>query len=332
MDSLSSGLVVEVWLDPNAWAPRCEAPIPPGPYDPGMHPVRAGLAEMLENGPLVMSGAVGTELRHRGCPTPLPLWSTAPLIDEPEAVRALHRDYVKAGAQIITASTFRVDRVTLSKVGQAARTRELSKRAVALARQGVADARPAEPVLVAGSIAPVEDCYRPDLVPDEQTLRIEHGVKVGHLVSARASFALIETMNTAREARVALEAAAAGLIPAMVAFVCTPGGRLLSGEPIAEAVKAVEPLEPMAILVNCCAPDVATEALTALRDATTLPHRRLRERPWPARRPERLGLCRRRLAAPVPEACEGLACARCSARRWLLRNESEDDQGTRTSR
>ncbi|MDJ0974629.1 MAG: homocysteine S-methyltransferase family protein [Planctomycetota bacterium] len=236
-----------------------------------MHPVRQGFEAMLADAPLLLSGAVGTELLRRGVATPLPLWATAAMLEAPEVVRSIHADYVSAGARIVTANTFRTDRTTLSKVGLATRTRELNKLAVRLAREGVAAARPTAPILVAGSVAPVEDCYEPDLVPDDRTLTLEHGVRIGHLVAAGAACALIETMNTIREARVALEAANAGNLPAFVSFTCAPGARLLSGEPVAEAVAAVEPLAPLGILVNCCAPDVATEALAQVVEATAIP-------------------------------------------------------------
>ena len=236
-----------------------------------MPSTRTLLEALLAEGPLVLSGGLGTELQRRGAPTPLPLWSTAPLLEAPEIVRTLHRDYVRAGARLVTANTFRTDRVTLGRAGQGARVRELNKLAVRLAREGVAQARPAYPVLVAGSLAPVEDCYRPDLVPADEQLVIEHGIKVGHLVAAGAALAMVETMNTAREARIALEACRAGNLPAMVAFTCGAGARLRSGESIAEAVAAVTPLRPLALLVNCCAPEVATEALIALRTSSDLP-------------------------------------------------------------
>lgn len=236
-----------------------------------MHPVRAGFAELLNTGPVLLSGGLGTELLRRRVPTPLPLWATAALLERPDAVREIHADYVRAGAQLVTANTFRADRVTLAKAGLSKRTRELNKLAVQLAREGVARAAPAGPVLVAGSIAPVEDCYAPDRVPDDRTLVVEHGVRVGHLVASGAACAMVETMNTAREARIALEASAAGNLPAIVSFTCGPGAQLLSGESIVEAVGAVEELEPMAVLINCCAPAVATEALHALQGATPLP-------------------------------------------------------------
>ena len=223
----------------------------------------------LSEGLLLLDGALGTELERRGHPTPLPLWSTTPLLEAPEAVAALHADYVRAGCDIVTANTFRTARASVAPHGHDART--LTKRAVALAREGVAGAASEREVFVAGSLAPVADCYRPDLVPDETTLRVEHGLHVGSLVAARVDLLLIETMNTIREALAALGAARAGLLPAMVSFVVDDEARLLSGEPLADAVAAVLPLEPLAVLVNCCAPASATSAVEVLADTCPLP-------------------------------------------------------------
>lgn len=214
---------------------------------------------------VVLSGACGTELERRGAATPLPLWSAAALIDAPDLVRDVHRDHVRAGADVVTANTFRTLRRTLARAGLDPRgTRALVATAVRLAREGIAAAAPGRRVLVAGSVAPLEDCFRPDLVPDDATLRTEHGLRVGDLVAARADLALVETMNTVREAVAALGACAAAGLPAAVSFTCAPGARVLSGEAVADAVAAVLPLRPLAILVNCCALDVATTALDAI--------------------------------------------------------------------
>lgn len=235
------------------------------------HPIRRAFAELLQEGVVLMGGACGTEIQRRGVPTPLPLWSTAALEIAPDVVREIHADHVRAGARLVTANTFRTDKRTLAKAGQAARARDLTKLAVTLAREGVGRAAPQRPVLIAGSIAPLEDCYRPDLVPDATALRVEHALKVGNLVAAGAPVALVETMNTVREAASALEACAAGNLPALVSFVCRADARLLSGEGLDDAVRALAPLAPLAILVNCCPPAVAEQAVLTLRDLTDLP-------------------------------------------------------------
>src|SRR5262245_3106046 len=168
---------------------------------------RVPISTVLVPGRLVvLSGACGTEILRRGVPTPLPLWSAQALLESPDVVRAIHRDHAAAGSDVLTANTFRTDRRTLAKAGLRERTRELVHLAVRLAREGAAEGAPGRMLLVAGSVAPLEDCYRPDLVPPDSSLRAEHGARVGDLVSAGVDFALIETMNTVREACAALGA------------------------------------------------------------------------------------------------------------------------------
>lgn len=232
---------------------------------------REALNDMLAQGPILGPGALGTELARRGVPTPMPLWSAAALDTHPDLVRDIHAGHADAGSRIIVANTFRADRVTLAPLGRARETRAMNKLAVQLAREGVARARPAHPVLVVGSVAPVADCYEPTARPPTQTLRLEHGVRIGHLVAAGAAAAWIETMNTIEEACIALEAAAAGNLPAAVSFCVRDDGALLSGESFRAAASAVAGFAPLALGVNCAAPAACLRTLRSLDGAATPP-------------------------------------------------------------
>lgn len=199
--------------------------------------------------PLLLDGATGTELERHGVPTPLPLWSAAALETHPQLVRQIHADYLEAGAELLTANTFRTQRRNLARGGLGDRAAELTERAVELAREAVGAAR--RPALVLGSAPPLEDCYRPDRVPDDAALASEHREHAEHLARAGVAGVWIETMNTIREARIATEAAvAAGLIP-LVSFVCEESGALLSGEPLAEAARQARAAGAAALGVNC---------------------------------------------------------------------------------
>jgi homocysteine S-methyltransferase len=69
------------------------------------------LAERLRRGPpLLLDGATGTELERRGIATRLPLWSAAALIHAPAVISQIHLDYASAGAEALTANTFRTQR------------------------------------------------------------------------------------------------------------------------------------------------------------------------------------------------------------------------------
>jgi len=207
--------------------------------------------------PLVLDGATGTELERLGLSTGLPLWSTHALLEAPECVLQVHAAHLAAGAEIVTANTFRTQQRTLARAGLDAATPgsdvRLTRLAIGLARSALDPVGPLAPPgrWVAGSLPPLEDCYRPDLVPSDAALDREHGRQAELLGEAGADLILIETMNTAREARAAARAAARTGLPFAVAFVAWDGARLLSGEALAEAAREVVGLGAAAVGVNC---------------------------------------------------------------------------------
>jgi S-methylmethionine-dependent homocysteine/selenocysteine methylase len=119
---------------------------------------------------------------------------------------------------------------------------------------------------VLGSAPPLEDCFRPDLVPDEASLAREHGEHAANLAAAGVDAILLETMNTIREALAALRAARATRLPVLVSFVCWDGPRLLSGEMLREAVGAVRAEQPAAVLANCLPPSNVGACLAVLAE------------------------------------------------------------------
>ncbi len=217
--------------------------------------------------PILLDGATGTELEHRGVYTGLPLWSTHALLDSADAVREIHADYARAGAEVITANTFRTQHRVL-RVSEATRDDpnadvRLTDLAVRLAREAIDDA--GSTAFVAGSAPPLEDCYAPERVADEVALQSEHARHAGNLTAAGVDLILVETMNTIREARAAARAVHALDCPMVVSFVCWDGDCLLSGEPLAEAVSAVAEFAPIAVAVNCLPPSNVERCWATLR-------------------------------------------------------------------
>lgn len=209
-----------------------------------------GFSERLHaQQPLLLDAALGTELQRRGGNTRLPLWSAWALAESPDLVLAIHREEVEAGAEVLTANTFRTHRRTLEKADLGDRALELTTLAVSLARQAAAET--GRRVFVAGSLAPLEDCYRPDLVPEERQLEKEHSQQAEALAEAGADLILAETHNTVRELIAAMRAAKATGLPVVATMVTDGSGCLLSGEPIEEAAHALAPLSPSAVGINC---------------------------------------------------------------------------------
>ena len=216
--------------------------------------------------PVLLDGALGTELERRGVDTASTLWSAAALDTAPAVVEQIHRDYVAAGADVLVANTFRANPRTLHHPGRLADGPELCRRAVAFAR-----AAATERTVVAASVGPAADCYRPELTPSHAELRDEHVRLATWLRDARPDLLWIETIATVREARAASDAARGARLPFTVSFITREDGRLLGGESLESAVAAISDHGPLAIGLNCIPPDGATAALQHLRRLTALP-------------------------------------------------------------
>jgi S-methylmethionine-dependent homocysteine/selenocysteine methylase len=208
----------------------------------------------------LLDGALGTELGSRGIDTRGALFSAAALLDEGgrTALREVHRAYVEAGADIVTAATFRTNRRALATAGLEARFPELAKLAVREARDAVAGR-----ARVAGSMAPLEDCYRPDLRPPPALASREHLEHARALAEAGCDLLLVETVAAADEGLAAVAAAAATGLPVWVAAMATPQNALLDGNDLADFFRRAVDAGAGAVLVNCTPPDGIDRALSA---------------------------------------------------------------------
>jgi len=192
----------------------------------------------------ILDGPLGTQLLAHGVPTPPPLWSALALRDAPQAIERIHRAYIDAGAQVITTNTFRTQPGVCPDDW-----RQLTARAVELAQRAVGSA---PGVRVAGSIAPISDCYRPDLSPGgDSEVRDRHALLAGVLVDAGVDLLLCETFPHPGEALAAVEAAVATGANTWLALTAGPDANLMT--PGAMAVAAAQAVDAgaSALLVNC---------------------------------------------------------------------------------
>jgi homocysteine S-methyltransferase len=216
--------------------------------------------------PVLLDGGLGSEIERRGVDAGLPLWSANAVFKAPDVLEQIHRDYIQAGADIIATCTFRTTARTFRRAGLTDESEKLTRDAVAIA-QCAREAFPGRPVLIAGSVGPLEDCYRPDLVAPLHDLRAEHATHIGRLIEAGVDLLFLETMGTIIEARIAAEEAKKSAREFMVSFLGEKSGAIFGGQSLREAVNAVAPLSPSAICVNCVSPKVIAPLLQNLLQA-----------------------------------------------------------------
>lgn len=221
----------------------------------------------------ILDGAMGTELRARGATVPdyrSSAWSAMALIHDPDAVRKIHRDYIAAGASVVTANNYSVVPRLLARVGMESRLEELTCTACRLARAARSDSG-RDDVLVAGSLPPLETTYRPDLVPADAELEATYE-RIARTLAGEVDFALAETLTTTREAVAAARAAERAGLEVWVSWnLALDAAVLRGGESLTSAVRALDGLPVAAFLVNCVPTGHVLDALEELRAATDRP-------------------------------------------------------------
>ncbi len=200
---------------------------------------------------LLLDGPMGSCLSAAGLELPAPLWSAQALFEAPEQIAALHRAYAEAGADVHTANTFR------TQPHLHPQWRDLLKQAVRIGRENI----PAHTQL-AGSMAPVADCYRPDLSPPNS--RPIHRDMAQALAASGVDLLLCETFPHPEEALVALEEAVATGLEAWLSLTAGPEGTLLSPETVVETAQKAMEKGASLVAFNCSGPQASTPFLEAL--------------------------------------------------------------------
>jgi homocysteine S-methyltransferase len=167
---------------------------------------------------VILDGAMGTELEARGVPMDGKAWSGAAMLEHGAAVRQVHADYIRAGADVIITNSFATGRHALEPAGFGAEVAEINRRAVTLAREAREEAAD-RPVSIAGSICswvPVEESgWR---APDR--LAASLGEQADLLAEAGVDLIALEMCQSAAETHLSLAAAQATGLPVWLGTSC----------------------------------------------------------------------------------------------------------------
>lgn len=218
---------------------------------------------------LWLDGPTGTQLEAMGFVLHPTLWTALAAETAPTLLADVHRSYLQAGAQVITANTFRTTAYAAASAGvPMAQARRWTAASVAIARRVVAEF--STPRWVLGSLAPLADCYRPEATPDDAIVEREHARTADWLLEAGCDGLLLETQGCGREVRLGLAAVRRSYRgPLLVSFLPDESGtQLLDGSDLQTTARACAELGASALLINCAHAEVALWALSQLREAT----------------------------------------------------------------
>ncbi|MEX1308762.1 MAG: homocysteine S-methyltransferase family protein [Eubacteriales bacterium] len=201
--------------------------------------------ELLKNEYLILDGATGSHLQENGmkvgeCPEQF-------AIENPEVIRSLQRDYIKAGSKVVYASTFGANRKKLAAFGLENDVYEMNKRLVEISKEA-ADGK----ALVGGDIGGTGAFIKPlgDLSFEDMVDIYKEQIR--GFVDGGADLVVIETMIDLNEARAAVLAAKETCdLPVFVTMTFDESARTLTGTSPKAAAIALQAAGADAVGLNC---------------------------------------------------------------------------------
>lgn len=203
--------------------------------------------------PLVLDGAIGSLLQQRNVQMHDILWSSYANIAAPNKVNEIHREYISAGADIITTNTFRTNPIAYNQASLEISNSDFVKISVGLAKEAVGEN---DNIFVAGSNPPAEDSYQNYRNVTNNEIEVNHKNHIDMLWDNGVDFILNETQSHFDEIKIICEHCNKSKIPFIVSLFVTEEGRILSGELLNEVLKYIANFNQIAVGINCVCPIV----------------------------------------------------------------------------
>jgi S-methylmethionine-dependent homocysteine/selenocysteine methylase len=180
---------------------------------------------LAEDGIVIVDGGMGSELQARGVPMDSEAWSGVANLESIDAVREIHEDYIRAGADVIIANTYAAARFPLTNAGYADRVVEANRNAVEAAKQARENAAGGRPVAIAGSLsltAAMDVILRGKPAPQGEQLLADYREQAETIASTGADLIALEMISDASYGRPAIQAALETGLPVWLGISVNP--------------------------------------------------------------------------------------------------------------
>jgi homocysteine S-methyltransferase len=234
----------------------------------------------------VLDGGMATELERRGYNLDGPLWSAHVLENSPEAVLAVHRDYLDAGADCLLTASYQVSLEGFQKIGlnppaAAAAADRALRASVEIAEKARRDyqASSPRPIWIAASLGPYGAMlhngaeYHGNYEVAFEELVQFHSRRIAVMAETQADFLAFESVPSLEEAQAILRALEPYPdLPAYISFTCRDGLHTSHGESLRACAALLDKQAAIiGIGVNCTRPELIASLIAEIALATAKP-------------------------------------------------------------
>jgi len=206
---------------------------------------REAFRRLTEEKVIILDGATGTQLQKRGMPAGVcpEQW----VIEHPDTIIEIQKEYIEAGSDIIYTCTFGGNRIKLDSFGLGEKTVEINRKLALLSKQAAGSK-----ALVAGDISPTGRFLAPLGDMDFEECVNAYKCQVQGLLEGGVDLFAIETMMDIQEARAALLAVKESCsLPVIVSMTYDSNGRTLTGTDPVTALITLQSMGADAVGCNC---------------------------------------------------------------------------------
>ena len=220
-------------------------------------------SERLAAGPLVGAEGYVFELERRGYVKAGP-YVPEVILDAPDALRQLHREFLRAGADVMVALTYYAHREKLRDVGRDGDLEAMNRQAVRIANEIAAEGG----ALVAGNICNTWSYDPADPERSGAVVREQYREQLGWAAEEGVDFVISETNDYLGEALIGLEVCAELGLPAMVTLASVQPDATYDGHGYVDACRALADAGAAAVGLNCSrGPETMLPLLEQIRAA-----------------------------------------------------------------
>ncbi len=216
----------------------------------------------------ILDGGMGQELHAKGLVSKGTLWMTSAVLEEKyhKLIIDTHLDYIEAGAEVITTSTFssRKIRMQQNKVNHLFEYANKKSCELALSAKEISKKN----VLIAGSIPAQFDTYKED--SREVKVIYESFLSQIKCIIEYVDFIYLDVISSGKEIAIATEIIEKFDKPILVGMHLSKNGKLPSGESIEEVVNKYKSSYWIGILSSCVSIEIAEKSINELKN-TKLP-------------------------------------------------------------
>ena len=214
----------------------------------------------------LLDGGMGQELFYRSGKAASPLFSAQTMIDDPGMVIELHKDFIKAGADLISLNSYASTPERLERDANAMLFEPLQNAAVQAALTARKETK--SHVRIAGCLPPLVASYHSELVPKKNQAIKSYG-RIVELQAPSVDLFIAETMSCVAEVQYVCTAVSETRKPIWISFTVKDddGTLLRSGETLESGIEAAVSGNADGLLVNCSKPEAVGQSMPILSQA-----------------------------------------------------------------